>query len=170
MTLRGRPFPPEKDHLPASTCVVRIAERHFGLPDGSLSGNKRSRLDSWHRCLLCTLAVSWLGYPNKKVTTHLGKGRDSVSRWLAEGHRLQRTDPDFRERLHTLRALVGPIDDSWTAGADLRNNFGELGERGTLIDLGGEQTADGDVLSCELSPNTSSQRRHRRRCFSLNST
>ena len=77
----------------------------LNLPAGRLGGNSRSRLDSWHRCLFCTLAVSWLGYNNKEVTIHLRKGRNSVSRWLAEGHRLQQSDPDFRGRLRTLRAL-----------------------------------------------------------------
>lgn len=110
VTFVGQPLPPEADLRPPLEAVLRIAEQHLDLPEGRLGGSTRSRLDSWHRCLFCTLAVSWLGFTNKEVTIHLRKGRNSVSRWLAEGQRLQRTDPDFRKSLHALRQLVGPED------------------------------------------------------------
>jgi len=105
VTYLGQPLPPEANFKPSLVEVVHIVEQHLDLPAGHLGGNSRSRLDSWHRCLFCTLAVSWLGYTNKEVTIHLRKGRNSVSRWLAEGYRLQQSDPNFRGRLRALRAL-----------------------------------------------------------------
>ncbi len=110
VTFVGQPLPPEIALRPPLEDVRSIAEQHLGLPEGRLRGSTRSRLDSWHRCLFCTLAVCWLGFSNKEVTIHLRKGRNSVSRWLAMGHRLQRTDPDFREILHALHRLMGSED------------------------------------------------------------
>jgi REP element-mobilizing transposase RayT len=110
VTFVGQPLPPEANFRPRLVKVVRMVEQHLDLPAGRLAGTSRSRLDSWHRCLFCTMAVSWLGFTNKEVTIHLRKGRNTVSRWLAEGHRRQRTDPNFRECLDELRSLIGPVD------------------------------------------------------------
>jgi len=110
VTYCGQPLPPESHRRPTLGVVLRIVEQYLDLPAGRLRGNTRSQMDSWHRCLFCTLAVSWLEFSNKEVTCCLQKGRNSVSRWLSKGYRLQRSDPNFRECLHELRSLIGPED------------------------------------------------------------
>jgi REP element-mobilizing transposase RayT len=106
----GQPLPPESHRRPPLGDVLQKVEKSLNLPEGHLKGGTRSQLDSWYRCLFCTLAVSWLGFSNKEVTCCLNKGRNSVSRWLSEGYRLQQSDPEFLENLHALRSLVSPED------------------------------------------------------------
>ncbi len=110
VTYRGQPLPPERKDRPPLIKVLGVVEQHLGLPVGRLSGRTRSRMGAFYRCLFCTLAVSWLGFTNMEVTSCLRKGRNSVSRWLSEGHRLQRIDSEFLAKLHVLRALT-EVDD-----------------------------------------------------------
>jgi REP element-mobilizing transposase RayT len=95
----GQPLPPERALRPPLSLVLAKFEESQGIPDGRLTGPTRTRQDALNRCVFSTFAVSWLGYSSKEVAAVLEKNPSSVSRWLAEGLRLQRTGHAFRDEL-----------------------------------------------------------------------
>jgi hypothetical protein len=112
-TFDGRPLPPEEPRRPPLPLVLELFESWYGVPKGSLAGNSRTRRDSRHRCMFSTFAVCWLGFRVCDVSRLLDKAPGSVSRWIDEGHRLQRSDGDFCDSLARLRC---EIDAAQAAG------------------------------------------------------
>jgi REP element-mobilizing transposase RayT len=113
-TFDGRSLPPEECRRPPAPLVLEQFEVWHGLPAGSLAGSGRTRRDSWYRCMFSTFAVCWLGFRVCDVSRLLNKAPGSVSRWIAEGYRLQRSSGSFRDSLTRLRCEV----DALSAAAD----------------------------------------------------
>jgi REP element-mobilizing transposase RayT len=108
-TFEGRPLPPEEPRRPQLSLVLELFESWYGVPEGSLAGKSRTGRDSSYRCMFSTFAVCWLGFRVCDVSRLLDKAPGSVSRWIAEGHRLQRSEGEFRDSLARLRCEVDAL-------------------------------------------------------------
>jgi len=52
--------------------------------------------------MFVTFAVTWIGYPSKRVGAVINKGRSSMSRWVSEGLTLQKSVSEFRDYLNRM--------------------------------------------------------------------
>ena len=90
--------------------VARM-EAVSGLSLEELSSRSRNSRIRRQRIEFATLAVGRYGLRVCDIAALVGKHPNSVTKWLNRGLRLERNDPEFRDRLDQLDAAISPEAD-----------------------------------------------------------
>ncbi len=104
-TFDGQRLAEERASLELSEFVDRFEPASgYGLDE--LASRHRSTRHLTRRIEFSMLAVSRYGLKACEIAALLGKGRNSVTRWLNEGLRRERHDPRFARRLDAIDAEI----------------------------------------------------------------
>jgi hypothetical protein len=77
-----------------------------GYAIDDLASRFRSRDQTHGRIVFSTLAASRYGFRVCDIATLIGKHGNSVTKWLAEGLRREGVNPEFKNQLDNLDALI----------------------------------------------------------------
>ena len=104
-TFDGRRLAEERSELDPSDFAFRM-ERLTGLPLAELSSRSRSANLTRGRIEFATLAVGRYRLKVSDIAALLDKHPNSITKWLNKGLRLEREDPEFKNRLDHLDAAI----------------------------------------------------------------
>ena len=104
-TFDGHQVAEERAELRLSEFADRY-ESTSGYSLDELASRHRSKRHIAGRIEFCVLAVSRYGFRACEIAAFLGKGRNSVTRWLNQGLRLEHGDPRFDTRLNALDSKI----------------------------------------------------------------
>jgi len=95
----------ERAELDLSEFAARMAAAS-GFSISDLSSRSRDVVLTLGRVEFCSLAIGRYRFNVRDVSTLLCKHRNSITKWLNKGLRLERADPDFKARLDHLDSHI----------------------------------------------------------------
>jgi len=107
-TFDGQQLAEDRAELQLSEFVDRY-ESVSGYDLDELASRLRSTRHIAGRIEFCVLAISRYGLRACEIASLLGKGRNSVTRWLNQGLRRERDDARFSARLDTLDSSISRL-------------------------------------------------------------